>query len=58
MRYITVPLLIILYGWWTISSIKELRRGGFWPEDYAVMWATAHSILALFGLIFLTIKYW
>jgi len=61
MRYIIIPLLIILYGWWTIASLIELFRKKEYPnitENYATAWVE-FSLFALFVTgVTLSVKYW
>jgi len=61
MRYIIIPLLIILYGWWTIASLIELFRKKEYPDitdNYATAWVEFTSFISFISIVLLSIKYW
>jgi len=57
MRYIIIPLLIILYGWWTFRSIKQLIDNFDYPDDATAIYAIIHSFIALCLIVFYGIKF-
>ena len=65
MRFIIIPLVIILYILWSYKSIKDLikcyknpYKDGTGLEESTYVW-TLFNLSIIFGvLIFLTIKYW
>lgn len=65
MRYIIIPLLIILYLWWTYKSIKDLIKAllekntlNAEVEIYTFFRFLIHSVIICLSLLFLIIKYW
>jgi len=62
MRYVIIPLLIILDMYWSYKSIKELHENREWPNDNAMFWAVLHTtclVVPIFCyLIYLIFKYW
>ena len=57
MRYIIIPLLIILYGWWTIASIKEVINNYNYPRDYAAIYVVSHIFIAAIVALFYSIQF-
>jgi hypothetical protein len=49
MRYIIIPLIIIAYLWWTIESIKEIRRCKAWwmENEFTTWWRIVTGIICL-----------
>lgn len=67
MRYIIIPLLIILYIIWTYIFIKDIIKYGmnkctylFYPETNALtgLWLLIHFFLSVGGLMYVIITYW
>ena len=65
MRYIIIPLAIILYILWSYKSIKDLIRtykdpwlDGTDCKDYTYGWLLLHLSIICGALVFLIIKYW
>jgi len=60
MRYIIIPLVIILYIWWSYKSIKSLRNNN--AKEFAEFWLIVHIVLPagylLFKLTEFTINNW
>ena len=57
MRYVIIPLGIILYILWSVISIKDIKRSwrlGGGVEFHTYMWAIVNLIL----LIILSVLYW
>jgi len=65
MRYIIIPLTILLYLYWSYKAIDNLidcyknpYLGGDSAEDYTYAWFLTHLSI-LFGIIlYFIIKYW
>ena len=61
MRYIIIPLLIILYGWWGIASIIEFVKHPKYPDSpdsWAYAWVELSLFLLVVAGVILTVKYW
>jgi hypothetical protein len=59
MRYIIIPLVIVLYIIWTVKSVKNLAKYGLWYcDDYALFWFVFHLLLLLASIVTLSILYW
>ena len=56
MRYIIIPLGIILYIWWTISSVRDIYNSdgfGDWRAS-SVVWL----VVSVCSITLLSILYW
>lgn len=62
MRYIIIPLLVVLYIWWSIISIKDLikvRRIKFWElSEITEWWLLISFCTGTLILLILSMKYW
>ena len=64
MRYIIMPLVIILYSWWSYNSIKDMWkcRDGSIIKDSTLMWITITLMITLViimpAILFTIFKYW
>ena len=65
MRYIIIPLTILLYLYWSYKAIDNLidcyknpYLGGTDAEDYTHGWIATHLFILAWILMYLTIKYW
>jgi len=61
MRYIIIPLLIILYGWWGVASIIEFIKHPKYPDspdNWAYAWVELTASILFVALVFFSIKYW
>lgn len=53
MRYIIIPLLIILYIIWSYKSIKDMiksYKNDTYHEEYTVFWIICH-VITIFGYL-------
>jgi hypothetical protein len=59
MRYIIIPLLIMLYIYWSYISIKDIIKysNRQW-EGYTIIYINFHTIILLFTIIISIIYYW
>lgn len=61
MRYIIIPLLIVLYIYWTFKSVIDISHNGakFHEYDwYSMLYTIVHCVVVAYLLIILTIIYW
>ena len=60
MRYVIIPIAIILYIWWSYKSIKDLWhcRYGLEIDDSTALWIILMIIFATVTISRLSIIYW
>lgn len=61
MRYIIIPLAIILYLIWSYKSIKNLIKDFYYYFNYdfsTVFWSILHMTLIFMIIIELSFRYW
>lgn len=56
MRYIVIPIAIILYLWWSYKSIRDLRKEGLLSFG-TVIWLFVTLVILSFIVIFINNNY-
>lgn len=63
LRYVVIPLAIILYVYWTYKVVRYLRKQLFTFDDAgtdpgSVVWVTLHGGLIIAGIFYVISEYW
>jgi hypothetical protein len=61
MRYIMIPLLIIVYIIWTVTSIRDeiyaFKNDSYHPF-FSSLWVVLHGFAILLLITYFSYKYW
>lgn len=60
MRWIIIPLIVILYIFWSYKSIQDILTGCRYPysETYRDFWEVITCLLIIVTVGYFSIKYW
>lgn len=58
MRYIIIPVLIILYIYWSYRAIRVIFKKERFDDILHFFWIVIHGIIISGFLIFAIIKFW
>lgn len=56
MRYIVIPILIVIYLYWTATSIISLKKKE--DSEAAGLWALLHVALFIVGFVIACVRFW
>ena len=62
MRYIIIPLAIILYIWWAGCALKDIKNNfsntWYYKKDSTDIWLTFNVTILIIIISWFSIKYW